>query len=100
MRNDFVVRVPIVDDGLEHLHPLASNHGAAQPPHQLFALAREHGPTDSFNPSKIAGNKIHKDGSSVLSSSVHRFGERKPKNRITEEPERSEPRRILSWVSG
>jgi hypothetical protein len=48
-----------VDNGLEHLHSLARDHGAAQAPDQFFALARKHGAADHFDPSDVAADKFH-----------------------------------------
>jgi len=40
-------------DGFEHLDPFARDHGPAQASDQLFALAREHGAADHFDPSDV-----------------------------------------------
>ena len=57
--DDLIGGIPVVDGGLENLHPLARDHGAAQPADQLLALAGEHGAADDFDPTDIAGDDIH-----------------------------------------
>ena len=59
VRHDLVDGVARVDDGLEHLHSFARDHGAAQAPDQLFALAGEHGAADHFDPSDVAADEFH-----------------------------------------
>ena len=59
VRHDLVEGVACVDDGFEHLHSLARDHGAAQPPDQFFALARKHRAADHFNPSDVASDELH-----------------------------------------
>ncbi len=59
VRDDVVFRVALVDAGLEDLHPLARNLGAAQAADQLLALAAEHRPADDFNPAQTSLGKIH-----------------------------------------
>src|SRR5271155_4523060 len=59
MRNDPVLGVTLVNDGLENLHALLGNFGAAQPANQLFALARKHRPDDHFDPTHVALDDVH-----------------------------------------
>src|ERR1017187_9160406 len=59
VRDDFVTGIAVVDGGLEHLHAFAGDHGPAQTPDQLFALARKHGAADYFDPTDITGDYVH-----------------------------------------
>ena len=59
MGDDLVGCVSLVNLGLEDLHALAGDLGAAQAPDQFFALAAEHGSADYFNPAKISPHCIH-----------------------------------------
>src|ERR1700733_14518437 len=59
MRDDAVFGVALVDDGLEDLHALFSDFGAAQAANQFFALARKHRSDDDFDPTHIAFGDVH-----------------------------------------
>src|SRR6202790_3091915 len=57
--DDLVGGVAFVDGGLEDLHALARNFGAAQAADQLFALAGKHRADHHFDPAHIAFDDVH-----------------------------------------
>ena len=66
VRDDFVARIAVVQNRLEHLDAFARDHGAAQAAHQLFAFSRKHRAADGLDPTQIAGDKIHKQVGRIL----------------------------------
>src|SRR6266852_2799212 len=59
VRDDFVGGVAFVNGGLENLHALAGDFGAAKATDQFFALAGKHRADDYFDPAHIALDDVH-----------------------------------------
>src|ERR1700726_2359885 len=59
VRDDSVLRVALIDYGLEDLHALLPNFRAAQPANQFFALAGKHRPHDHFDPAHVVLDDVH-----------------------------------------
>jgi len=59
MRNYFVCGVAVVDGWFEYLNAFAGDARAAQAADQFFALAREHGPANDFDPPDVACYQFH-----------------------------------------
>src|ERR1700685_129152 len=59
MRDDAVLGIALVNDGLEDLHALFGDFGAAQAANQFFALARKHRSDHDFDPTHIAFDDVH-----------------------------------------
>src|SRR5580693_5584896 len=60
MRDDAVLGIALVNDGLEDLHTLFGDFGAAQAANQFFALAGKHRSDNDFDPTHIAFDDIHR----------------------------------------
>src|SRR5438270_10962361 len=54
MGDDVVVRIALVDAGLENLHALAGDFGTAEAANEFFAFAAEHGTADHLDPPDVA----------------------------------------------
>jgi hypothetical protein len=49
-RHDFIRREAVIEDRLEHLHPLPRDHGAPQAADELLRLSGEHASGNDFDP--------------------------------------------------
>src|SRR5277367_403307 len=59
MRDDAVLGIALVNHGLEDLHALFGDFGAAQAADQFFALAGEHRPDHHLDPTHVALDDVH-----------------------------------------